>query len=142
MIYSLSLHLHSTKGTERTPFKFAPVDATGRPSFTTLPLSLVSRHPTSPLSPSYFLDVPRMYRAQHCFSPSSTILLSLSLPFLFPPRVVVDTGGGPRHNIPLFAPSLYPSSPFPLVMIATLRCTRLQKLCTTGGGGGGSIVTL
>lgn len=46
-------------------------------------------------------------------------------------------GGGPRHNIPLFAPSLYPSSPFPLVMIATLRCTRLQKLCTTGGGGGG-----
>lgn len=48
------------------------------------------------------------------------------LPFLFP---AVDTGGGPRpRTISPFSlyPSLHPSSP--LVMIATLRCTRPQKL--------------
>lgn len=78
-------------------------------------LSLVSHHPTSPLLLLIFW-----------MSRNIVFLSPPRLPFLFP---AVDTGGGPRpRTISPFSlyPSLHPSSP--LVMIATLRCTRPQKL--------------
>lgn len=108
MIYSLFLHLHSTKGTERTPFKFAPVDATGRPSFTTLPLSLS------------FLVIPRVpflllifWMSRGCTErnivfPPPRPSSSLSLPFSFFHHVWWWTAPqySPFRSIPLSVLSL------------------------------------
>lgn len=126
-------------------FKFALVDATGRPSrgpgdgLLSFLIILGAAAPL-PLPSSLFLfsECPAVPSAQHCFSPSSSFLFHRLCPVHAANQTLwrsffhtghwtpVDLLPRTRTICPLL---LFSTSPLPLlVMIATLRCTRPPEL--------------